>query len=475
MRTVILPNMRILLLIVGLSCTLTGFGQLNELTEDQFIRLLLNNHPQILRADLFQEVGRQEVRANLGFFDPIIGADFYRKNFSNSIYYNKLDAGIMQPLSFLGMDLIGGVEVNNGNFLNPADNTPANGLVYAGVNLPLLQGMMIDRRRTDLAVSRIFRDQTNVEFIEAANNLLSNGLRSYWNWVKTLKRLELIVGVLENNREVFEGVKSAFLVGDRPAIDTVESFQQLQTITLQYEQELVRLQVARNDLERFLFDNEAQPVPLESPDTDIPFESAAAFRPAILQLLTDEDWMQHHPTIQLLELEAKRLGVQTRWEREQLKPRLDVNYNFLFNTNMTPLEQTFLSDNFQVGVGFSFPILMRRALGRTEQFKIFQTQNQLMLTEEMTLLRNMYKANMYAYENLQEQVLITERIVETARALYEAELRRFGLGESSVFLVNTRELQYLQVQNNLIELKTEQILQSYQVAFDVGLLYKIAD
>jgi alanyl-tRNA synthetase len=55
-----------------------------------------------------------------------------------------------------------------------------------------------------------------------------------------------------------------------------------------------------------------------------------------------------------------------------------------------------------------------------------------------------------------------------------AERLRFDAGESSVFLVNTREIQYLQAQNTLIDLKTEEIMATYLLLYEMGILYRVA-
>ena len=464
-------------IICGLiSCLLvSATAQLNELSERDFMLLLINNHPIAIQAELDMEVGRQEIIAAKGAFDPMIGGTMYRKKFKGTEYYTKYDAGIRQPLTFLGMDIEGGVELNRGSFLNPEGNTPISGLGYLGLRIPLIQGMMIDRRRTDLQLSKLYAEQTQIKNLEVINKVLLDGLGTYWNWIKARQRVTVLEEVLVNNQIVFEGIKVAYLQGDRPAIDTVEAYAQLQRITLQYNSELIQLQRAYNALKTNLYGVDSQPLnlPIDSPSSD--FEAAAIFDPRVSQLLRQDEILETHPNIALLRNEADRLSTMLRWERERLKPRLDLQYNLLADTGMSPLEQSFVNDNYQAALSLQFPLLFRTAKAKTEQFKIYSRQNSLELIDELNFLANTAEATRFRLENTRTQVGIASSITADAKRLYDAEVIRFRLGESSVFLVNTRELQYLQAQNALIDLRTEEILQGYRLLFDLGILYNVTN
>jgi outer membrane protein TolC len=445
------------------------------LSEKAFIQVLLQNHPKARRAMLQREVGLLEINAAKGAFDPQVGAAFYRKEFQDKIYYNKLDAGLVQPFRFLGMDIQAGLELNNGTFLNPERNTPVAGLAYAGLKLPLLQGMMMDRRRTDLQLSNLFKDRTDIQFADVQNDLLIDGLKAYWNLVKVQQKIQLLSGILENNRLVFQGIKLAFLQGDRPAIDTVEAFQQYQRILLQFNKEQISMQSALNLLQSYTFNESGGGMALQINIVPSEFGEALINTPELKQMLEVQNLLDLHPGIRLLRNEADRLNTQLRWERERLKPRLDVHYNLLADTGMSPLEQTFFNDNYQVGVTLQFPLLFRNARARTEQFKIYIRQNQFALSDEFNYLENAVEASTFAMNNLKEQVALAQSITSDAKRLYDAEVTRFSLGESSVFLVNTRELQYLHAQNTLIDLQTEEIMQTYRLMFDLGILFRIVE
>lgn len=450
-------------------------AQAAALDERTFVRMLLQNHPKARRAFLQQDIGDQELRAAKGMFDPVLAAGFSQKDFQEKLYYRKWDVGMSQPLTWLGMDLAAGVEMNSGSFLNPERNTPLSGLAFAGIRLPLLQGMFIDQRRTDLQLARIFQQRTRLQFQDLNNGLLMDGLKAYWNWNRARLKLDLVREVLANNQVVLQGIRSAFLQGDRPAIDTIEAFQQYQRILLQYNRELVSVQSAANTLNTYLFDNSGQPAPLEESTAAIGFDASLVFVPESQQLARDQNLDTTHPWLALIRNDNERLNTRLRWEKERWKPRLDLQYNFLADNGMSLTEQQFLNENYQVGIKLQYPLLIRNARARTAQVKAGIWQNELAFSEERNRLQNVISALQFNLQNIREQVAMGTIITQNSLQLYQAELTRFNLGESSVFLVNTREIQYLQAQNALIDLRTEEVLTGYSLLHEMGVLFRISE
>lgn len=63
-----------------------------------------------------------------------------------------------------------------------------------------------------------------------------------------------------------------------------------------------------------------------------------------------------------------------------------------------------------------------------------------------------YYAALNAFKN---QYKINTKSVENAKRLLDVEMERFEIGESSLFLVNTREIKYIEVLLKSYELKTK--------------------
>jgi outer membrane protein TolC len=448
-------------------------GQTFLLAERTFIEQLKADHPRFQEGRLQLDFADAGVFALRGMFDPVLQGGWHRKHFSNRLYYNRTGLYLDQPLPALGMTLHGGMDVNSGLNLNPERSTPVNGQLAAGVTLPLLRGMVIDHRRTERRLGDIYRQEQDFEWINFQNDLLLQSLNAYWRWAASRQRLELFEEVLSNNLLVFQGIKLSFLQGDLPAIDTVEAFLQYRRIRIQYESE----QILYNQTLNQLLDHVWQPelrAQLMQADARADEWPDPGVRMAMFAPADDATYLQDHPDLRTLEMENQRLDALQRWQREQMKPEINLHYNFLQNLNMTPQEQAWLSDNYVAGVSFQMPLLIRQARGRSQQLRVRQEQNRLAYTDEKNAIRNEVRAADFALRNLREQVQLFEALAADALTMYRAELRKFELGESSVFLVNAREIQYLQAMLGYIDLRREYLLQGYRTWHAQGILYRMA-
>jgi outer membrane protein TolC len=455
-----------------------SWAQVSDFSESIFLDNLLRRHPLAEQYNLLPAMGEAGILTAKGAFDPVLGASYYRKEFAEKLYYDQVNPYLVQPLGPLGMDVQVGMEANRGGFLNPENNTPLSGLAYGGIRIPLLRGMFMDQRRARLQMSYLDKEKFELERIKLFNELVYEGLKSYWTWSKSAMKVELLREVLRNNEIVLEGIVAAYEQGDRPAIDTLESFQQFQRITLQYNREMRIWNQSMNQLSRHLFSEdmvnqlEAYFKAAGNPITE-EFTAAKAYTPQTLNLLGMDNYLDQHPNLRGIAIEAERLGIDEKFLKEQFKPRLDLNYNFLFQTDRNPLEQALLTDNYKAGLSFQFPLLLRTERGRMQRLKIEQNLNDLDYVDEKALVSFQVEAEWFALDNLNEQVRLIEGIARDAQVLYEAELIKFSMGESSVFLVNTRELQFLNAQMQMIDLKAEQVLQIYSTLKSMGLLHLI--
>jgi outer membrane protein TolC len=96
---------------------------------------------------------------------------------------------------------------------------------------------------------------------------------------------------------------------------------------------------------------------------------------------------------------------------------------------------------------------------RAAKIKIQETSLDLMQTR----LSISNKVRMYFNElaNVQSQVRIAEANLDNYNRLYRGEDTRFRIGESSLFLLNSRENKVLESAQKLVELKTK-FMKGYQ-------------
>ena len=131
---------------------------------------------------------------------------------------------------------------------------------------------------------------------------------------------------------------------------------------------------------------------------------------------------------------------------------LKVNYNFLVEKLDDFQLCRFLEKNYKLGVTFSTPILLRRERGDLGLAKAkinFKTyERDLKLLKLTTKL----DAEIYNFETVEQQLGIYTNNVNGLQKLLRGEMMRFEVGESSLFLVNAREVSLISAQTTLNDL-----------------------
>ena len=443
------------ILLTLLSSTL--FAQ-NKLSYQEFRSLVLKNHPLAKQAALKPQMGESQVLKSKGGFDPKLYTDYGSKNDQNVNYYQKLNAGLSIP-TWYGLQFKSGFETNNGAFLNPENKTPYGGLWYGGVSLSLGQGMMIDQRRAELFKSRIYQESTMQEQKLLLNELLYESGYSYWNWFMAHYSKEVLQNSLELATIRLNGVKTSAELGDRPIIDTIEA-----RIQVQYRQSLLTnfqtdLLNSKIKLSTFLWTELQEPLELNESSMPLSIDSIAF---EILPVISDNDVhtiVPNHPYLTMSDLKIKSLEVDQKWKKEQLKPTLNLTYNVINEPiNYNPLLNISPNNN-KIGVQFEMPLLYRKERGDLQLAKLKVQDGQLDYVNNRMYLSSKIRQAQNEVLNAQRQLEIYSQTVVDSKQLFDAERTMFDEGESSLFLVNARELSYIQAKLKYIE-----VLSKYQQA-----------
>jgi outer membrane protein TolC len=164
-----------------------------------------------------------------------------------------------------------------------------------------------------------------------------------------------------------------------------------------------------------------------------------------------------HPKLLSLGVKQRVLEVEKRLKFQGLLPSLDLKYNFLNEgyTTSKLFAQPLLENNYKFGFQFGLPLFLREARGEYRAAKI--KISDLDYTQQQTQLQIINKVKA-AYNELlatQTQVILFQGNVQNQQKLLKAEETKFSIGESSMFLVNTRETKLLESQQKLAELKAK--------------------
>jgi outer membrane protein TolC len=154
------------------------------------------------------------------------------------------------------------------------------------------------------------------------------------------------------------------------------------------------------------------------------------------------------------------LNVERQWKNEKRKPVLDLNYNILgsgwqFSQVNFGEGPRMLANDIKFGVQFSYPLLNRKARGDLQLADIKIAQTQLGFQQKRQNIENKVKQYANEINNLADQVVLFRDFVGAYRALLDGELERFRFGESSIFLINSREQRWLDTQVKYLKLLSE--------------------
>lgn len=436
------------LLLWGLWFWTPVFGQdtLRFLEYSSYIRQVLEHHPGVQRTDLLTQAGEAKLRMSKGYTDPKMFGEINQKYFDNKQYYSYANGGIKVP-TWYGLSVESGYVLNDGMYMNPDQRVPENGLFYAGVQLNLGNGLIMNERLAQLQKGRIALKSSSVERTIFLNQLLYDATEAYMKWFATYEKWKIYRDGLENAKLRFEGVKSSAQFGDRPSIDTTEAHMNLQDREALLNESWTAFLNAEEQLEIYLWTQGSVPLEIEQVFPVSPIEDTLwnALR------LMDVQVIENHPFLRFMNLKMEESQVALKLKKEQLKPSLNLKYNAISEpVGNNPFENYSPAD-YQWGATFSYPFITRKARGEVQLAKIKLQDQQLALLEKQQELSYKLSVAKNTVQLAEQQIALRVSIAKSAGELYNAERKMFSIGESSVFLVNTRESNYLKAQLEVVD------------------------
>lgn len=435
------------------------------LTDQLFYQYVVKNHPLAKQANLELEYGRVSVLKAKGGFDPKAFNNLNQKYYNSSQYFTLLDAGLKIP-TWYGLEIKTGFENNRGTFVDNQEKSPNGGLWYGGASLTLGQGLFIDQRRAELAKSKIYRESTIFERKLQLNELIYEAGYAYWNWFLTHNSRLVLAEALNLAQVRFQAVKQAAEFGDRPFIDSVEAKIQVQNRESMLRSFEAEQQNTTNKLATFLWEDNLIPIEPDSLTRPISVDSITIKSQLMMSEIAIDSALNGHPYLQITNFKIKSLEVDQRLKKEQLKPILNLNYNFLNEpVNYNPFNQ-FSVNNYKWGLNFEMPLFLRKERADFQLSNIKLQDEKLNFENNKAYLLSKIQNALIDLKNSVIQLEIYRNTVSDSKRLLDAEKTMFEGGESSLFLINAREIAYIQAKLKLVEAlaKNQQAFLSLQFA-----------
>lgn len=457
--------------LVFLACTANSQSNNKLFTDDAFLFYVKKYHPVAKQAKIIIDKAKAEVLSSRGGFDPVLYSYLDEKNFSDKNYYSLLDAGLKIP-TWYGLEFKTGFNQNSGNYLNPENELPYNGLFQAGVNVSLLQGMVIDERRASLKKAKIMLNYSTAEQEIVLNDLILEAMSAYWEWVRDYQQYAIQQQGATLALQRFLSLKQSYVQGDLPAIDTLESFMQYQLRSYNVLDAYQNLQESRLKLSTYLWYENDQPLEITDSLMAPDLRQEALIRKIDSLIGGVNTITDNHPFLKQYDFKLQALEVDRRLKLEKLKPKLNVNYN-LINEPINPIPFDGLNmQNAKWGLSFSYPIFIRKERGDLKVAGLKIRETDLGRDLKRYELTNKLNAVIIEQNNLRNQILIYRSLVDNFQRMLDAEIDKFNNGESSVFLINTREINLIQAQVSFVNINAKYQTLYYKRKWIEGTLFQ---
>ncbi len=453
------PTKYILLLVLMLSVRDSFAQDTLRMSHQEFLAVVKNYHPLAFRYRLQNEIAAAGIQSARGNFDPLLQAKTGSKTIDALNYYEEKNVALGIP-TWYGVELNGSYTNLEGDKLNNSDTR--GGLYQFGLTLPLAKNLLYDRRRALLDQAKFGLQMTEAEQRLLTNQLLLDADNAYWEWVKRYDTYELQRQTVSVNQQRLQFIRKTYEYGERAAIDTTEALSQLQSFELQMEDAYLKFVKATQELSLFLWTEDQQPYDIASlvrPVEKITNSNAYEEYATVL-LEVGNQTLSQHAALQYYFQKQNILLSERRLKFQSFLPKLDFTYNFFNKENYSVAHFPLFTDNYQYGLKLEIPLFLRQARADYRIAGLKIRQNRLEADYKQQELKAKINATRNEVLNYKKQIDIVQQNIGNYRRLLSAEESLFRNGESSMFLINSRENKLLEAEQKLLDIRLK-FLNSY--------------
>ena len=443
------------------------------LSENELIQIVKKYHPIALQAKNLIEQAKTDITEARGAFDPILQTNTTRKELSGNTYYNYQNIGLNIP-TWYGIELNAGIENVAGNHVDPQKTM--NNSSYVGLSFSVIKNMVIDKRRAALEQSKILVSQSEAEQTIALNNILYEATNQYWQWVQAYREWMIINDVIEINQKRINYTKQVVDIGERPAIDSIEAITQLQYYLSLQNDLYMQMQTAFIQLSSYTWKENG--VAYNLPENIMPSTPSFNMNQVENELPIREELIQevinNHPELAIYQSKFKFLEIDKRLKFQELLPDIKIKYNqlgknYFLNETITQIP---LEKNYQYGLSFAMPLRLSQARANFTQAKLKIEYTKFQQNNKQRFLENKIREQFNILTQLKNQINIQQNLYENLNILLKGEQARFENGESSLFLINSREQKRIETLQKLTATIAKFYKQKTALRWASGILWK---
>jgi outer membrane protein TolC len=433
-------------LLFGVMCLCFNVYSQEVLTLSQYLENIQDFHPLVKVVDNQSEIAKQLLRSAKGSFDPKVSADWNLKDYKNKEYFDIRSAKIKVPTT-LGLNFVGKYEQNAGLFLNEQNTVPDQGLLGAGIEVPLIRGMFTDGNRQKLREARVKRDWQVVINDSTLNAIYYNAIFDYVQWAASYKNVKVAEELISIRSQRFQNVQKNYEGGFNSPMDTLDAFSQLQSAQKSQLEALNKFIKNRYVVANHIWN----PSVVSNLENLVPDEFDALIKE--LELFSSKKFnLEDHNFVQAYQYKWKAYETEYQYWKEMVKPQLDLGVMSLSGpaTGLDAIN-TFSASNYLIGMKLELPLNIRKAHGKMKALNLKMQNTMLKREMKQKEVMNKWLALTGMVNNQEQQYILMTSNADNLKKIRNLEEKRFTLGESSLFKLNGREDKMFEAQAKQIK------------------------
>ncbi len=394
--------------------------------------------------------------------------------------YQSLQAGVKGQLSGSGTQYninISQSTVDDNTFID-AFNPYYLASLNVSITQPLLKGLAMNDTKRQIQLSQISSDATQASTLASVSTTIASVEDTYWDLVAAWRNVAIQEDALRQSVSQQQSNVRLAKRGAAAPIDAIESTTQIAIYQQDVFSALQSVSELQNQLKSLIVTDPGDPVWRANL---VPTSSVLQLppTPSVDSLLATA--MQNRPEVRQALDAAKQAGVNLAYAKNQKLPQADLqlqyNGNGFAGNALPPL--VFLGTTFppapadttgglgksysnigrfptySAGVQISTPLGNNTAKGAESAAKEQERQAQVQqLATAGRIQYEVYNA-LQAYQAAQARLFAAHQGRDAAAQVLASEIRKFKNGESTTFLIDQRQVEYVQQEGLELQAQTD--------------------
>ncbi len=419
---------------------------------EEYIQQVLMHHPLAKQAQLLEGFSEAEQLKAKALIDPKLFIQNNNKDFKQKEYYRLIESKLEWP-TIAGLKLKAGYENNEGDYLNPENYTSGSGLWAAGIEADVFQIFGFNEQRAAKEQANVFQSLNENQQELMLNQLVLQATEYYINWFKNYQELQTIEQSVMLSQTYVANTEQLVALGDKADIELTEAKSNWLEQQVKWQEQAMAYIQSKYQANQLLWNDSGL---LTLAEYIVPRTIEIEATEALIQ--------QDNPLVREKQLKVDEYDIQYLLAKRQNRPELTLGYSPLFATHSEGYN-TQVNTNYKYGISFAMPLFRRKTRAKVleSKTKTAIAQSALMQKmEELDLKRQLVQQLIEQYAVQQEQ---QKQFIASLKQLLDAEEIKYGIGESSVFLLNKRQEKLLKAQLKSIALEAKQNLKKAELLY----------